>query len=695
MATMTAIPNRGYWDDTSTWDDTLNWADSPWADEIDFDVAQVVARSAVGSLIEIEQAVEFAATGSGALINIEQLVNTTGAGSLAEVEQKVRNSNQAIVRPWELSLSIAGFEIPESQIVGNIEVTRTENESALMIVTLKPPVGLQDLNFYEGKLITLDVFKTATGKTTRVYRGRIDIPECDLLLGTITLRCSNILKEITNTAGFTYSYNGRVQTVADLGYYSADVFSEPKDQAEEVEQRLETVEASLDYAPNGRVYLADWEPKASPDFVLNSADVYRRNPSVEVASRGRVINKVKIDLQYQYQRLRHRERHYNWDMQNPITGGNWDLCDGAAWGIHPPQLELLRSAIGATGLAYKITSTQDSTSFGGISNPPTLANGVYTYSTFLNNCGAGNCTFSAYTDYFGITYSWTKGNPYVTDANWTILKRFTQNIDETVTIELTAPQSVAQYGEVLREYTHGVRSEYDPEWFESLSSYSAAPAGFTQSPNGDFIFDADNQDGAGDRWNKLFTTTIKKAVAQMRNSHRANRVKIETDLRPDIDLQHTIQLSTNRVNCKGKVYQVRHVFNISERDAHTEIELAMSKAQGTPPAGFVLSSQDVRPAASDPANTPSTINIGTKLINYGQTADPAWAGYIMEESSFARYKETVSLAKCWIHSIVGKGFIVDFPAIEDAARDDAELTKTTSEQVGIRDDLLTVTFLDN
>ena len=80
----------------------------------------------------------------------------------------------------------------------SVEIERGENKAALMRFTVQPPAGVQDALILDvmGKAVTLDY--TENGNTTRIYTGKVDIPEVDLLGGRISLRCTDARKERIN-----------------------------------------------------------------------------------------------------------------------------------------------------------------------------------------------------------------------------------------------------------------------------------------------------------------------------------------------------------------------------------------------------------------------------------------------------------------------------------------------------------------
>lgn len=164
-------------------------------------IEQVVAKIGSGELAAFEQDIQLrlSSTESEELASFEQIVESVYSGELAAIDQRVRDSTvpDHLTRfGWDLTLVIGGYTIPANQIHGNIEITRTENDAALMRITLIPPIGIQDVESYHGKTVILDAL-TDDG-VTRIYTGTVDIPEIDLIEEKITLLCTDRRTEQIN-----------------------------------------------------------------------------------------------------------------------------------------------------------------------------------------------------------------------------------------------------------------------------------------------------------------------------------------------------------------------------------------------------------------------------------------------------------------------------------------------------------------
>ncbi|MFW1676465.1 hypothetical protein ACFVYJ_01605 [Pontibacter sp. JAM-7] len=619
--------------------------------------------------IAIEQSVELREVFTLTSIGIEQNVQAVYTLTTIGIEQSVTQSIGP-AKPWDLLLRVGTQVIPADQMIRTITITRGEGDAALMDASLRPPRGTQNLIQYQGKPVTLDVIENGT-TITRVYTGVVDIPEIDLIPGHIMLRCTDRRTEQNN--GLERSF------VDGIGYHSLAVFNEPDDQHEEIQQRLETVEASLDYDAYGKPHLTSWTPKATPDFTLGDSDIYRRQPKVVIANRGRIINRVDITFERQYKRLRHRERNFSFDSD--LTA-----CEYGAWGL-PPRTQMLRSAIESAGWPHtnlSITGLDDSGIYNCYGSRIVWSTKQFNAELQPKKDENDQQVYDADNNpvYEQVSRSTTDvKSAFASAATWTAATRFVQNISEQITVSIQSPDSIAQYGEVKRQNSHGIRSDYDQEAFEDFDSYAAPMSGMVQSANGDWVMDADGMDGADEDWRDMTWCAIRKGMTTVRGSHRANRVNLQIPILPQVDLRHTIETTAGRIQCKGKVARVQHTFDCgASREAVTEIEIALSRVDGTFSGdGAVLV---YRPAVTDPNDTPSTIQFGTHTIPIGGTQDENWNGYIfqkLQDRAPIDFKTPVAL-------------IIDTPDIDDNSRENRDVTASQTEQIGIRNDLLTVVF---
>lgn len=639
---------------------------------------QSVGRTGVGTLIDIEQDVVFIEIASGLLIEIEQDVESLGVGTLIDIEQNVQDA--AVITPvdrrgWDVVLVIDGSVINPCQIHGRIEIDRTESTASLMTVTLIPPIGMQDVNFFQGKSIFVDGITEAG--TQRLYTGIIDIPEFDLIQQTVTLRCTDKRTELIND-----QLQG---IVGSIGFYSDIIFGQGSQTiADELEDRLSTIPFAADFDAYGVFNLTPWAAKLTPDFTLDDCDVYRRAPRVELLNRGRITNKVNVGFQYRYNRLHHTERNFSWT--SPIED---DPCNLLQFGFSLTSRNAVRTAVEAAGWPLR----------GEIDFLPILPAGWY-------NCAGTSIAWATtrligkntcVKDEQGDPVLGSDGKPlyetelvggtdfaplYTNGASWIGTFRWAQTITESYNFSVSAPQSISQYGTVEVNQNYAAQADTDVSGWEEYTAYTN-----TGNGTGNYFI---NQDVNRAAFQNAYNTAAQKARTTILGSHRDTFVTIQRSLWPEIDLKHTVELTTNRLNAKGKVYSIKHMIDGNTNEAVTEVTLVLSKSLGS--------------ATDTPITIPplpaESVNPGTGTIFLGNHfgEDPSQPGAELWNGMIGNRYITVpigGLATNTFRTNYPEAFIVDTPAIPSSVRDEKTLAASTSYDLEIPDDLLEVIFPDD
>ena len=422
-----------------------------------------------------------------------------------------------------LVLTVNAIVITHNQIHGLITISRRENEASTMNVTLITPTGLQDLDYWAGKDISLVINAVTT------FTGTIDIPEIDVVYKKIKLVCTDKRREILND-----------QDVSTVGFYSSAIFSETENTIEELEQRLTTIPSVADIKPDGTYSITDINPKAIADFTLLDADVYRRKPSVSPTSRGRLTNQVNLNFKFRYSRRRHRERNFKI--------GSFSFCD---------HVETAGSKYTPKEDFYNYIDSMD-----WHLNESTVV--------FEDLPPSGLITSCAVTDFIWYNFN----NLLALWVTFAAATRFIQTVTEDFTITVKAPQSITQYGLIDWDQDNGSNIEYDDNTWEATKTYKA-PTGMTSDTN-DYYFDEDD----ATVYNDAILASINIANTKIIRSHRDTQVNFETDLRLDFNLTHTIELSTIPLDAKGKITSIYHVIDIAKRKGNTTTEISLSTAQG-------------------------------------------------------------------------------------------------------------------
>lgn len=644
-------------------------------------IEQSIGQSGGGTLISIEQLVIFEVIGVGTLISIEQEVATMQSGTLISIEQRIKNS--AIATPdriartgWDVVLIVGGASLPCQ--TGMIVIQRNEGGASLMEITFLPEPGVQDVEGFAGKAVTLDI-ETNAG-VFRAFTGIVDIGEVDLIGKSIKLNCTDRRTELINA-----QLGGIVNSI---GYSSPIIFQTPKDVFENLSNRLTTVPFTVDFDAYGNFNLVNINPKAVADFTLtgNSPDgVFYRDPKVEYTSRARITNQVTISFQYRHPRLWQMERSWSWHTTASI-------CDQLIRSYTFANRDLITKSV--MGTSWPI--------HGNIAFVPVTPTGVYCggviWSTVHLNAtttnvldSSNNQVFDTVTDTAGntkqiprtvtnITGGTDVGSLLADGASWRAAKRWVQTINENYTLIVRAPQSITQYGIID---TAAQYSGEDPVDTANWEDFEVFDNPFNKADN----LEAQNYfvDSASNRGaiNSGIVTALAIAKTTIQKSHRDTRVSVIRSLWPEIDLKHTVAVNATITNggalsAKGKVYTIEHSLNIGTGEAFTRLVLALSRSTGTS-TDTSLAVPAIPVDTSMPNHDP--IVLGSHFGEDPNTeAARTWTGYVGNKI-VGFFRSTYPIQ-----------FIVDTPAIPDAFRNERNMFAGAFYNVVIPNDTLTVTF---
>lgn len=651
-----------------------------------FVIAQYVAYTGEGMLFEIEQTIEFFLGGRGSLFEIEQTVQGYGVGKLFDIQQTI--FSETVYQYIALAgfypyIAIDGIIIPAEQITGEIDVTAKENESTQATFTLANPLGVQNLEQYEGKAVNIVFIYPTTAEL--VFTGVVNVITRDFVKKRSTYTCSNMRREaIINQLG---------PFVSTIGYYDANVMGAVTDVADELEKRLSTTTQCVDLDRSGVVNIHDMMPKTSPDITFSSGGLYRDvYPTVDLRQRSRVVNSITIKLTYQYVRLYQREINYIWDANYP------SVCDFLQQGYSVAAKSTIEAAIQGTGWPLRQ-----------IAYEPVLEGGWY-------NCdgvsmGWVNGNFNAgdvvrQTDDEGNPIEDASGNSiaenitpgsnissqnYAFGASWIAATRFSQNRQEEYTINVTSPASIAQYGIVQQNEQITVASEFDTSNWENFQAYANPPEDATEA-GPDYWIDADHVEGNElDRYTLAqgFLLAYARAKSVILKSHRSDYCTFRVPFNPAIELYHTIRLNAplsvfgGSINIIGKVIQIHHNFRIrNPKAAYTEITIAgcrSSSVVSETPIALPLLLQD---------NYVSPVEAVSMSSMYGAEAPESFYGFSGNKFVKERKGTTVDFRR----TNFTEKFRVKTPEIESQVRNTVTLTASQVYYVDIPNYLLTIEY---
>lgn len=634
------------------------------------DVVQEVGSQASSSN-SIVQIVELHATGS-ASYDVEQIVAAQASTSI-DLEQVVVNLAAASAfydrNAYEPRVYLDGQRIDDDKLHGMIDIYFQENQAPQATFTIIPDRGTQDIRSYRGKSVSIYI-RDSSG-TTKCFTGTVNEPDVAIIDQKITLNCSLDIEQKVEELPQSF--------INSIGLYNNKVFSKAKKKEQELRDRISTVAKTVDWTPYGNIQINNIAPKSTADYTLGNSIIRRENLKYKFSSRQRYINKIEITCNYSWKRLHHHERSYS------IEDGIGNFCDFAINAKTPLTRTLVVNAL--QGLNWTINNLQFTDFY---------SSGVYrctdTPIIFIPNVCSKTVNNSSTIEINGVPQAEVteskcangSGN-WCLSATWTASKQFAQVIKQSYVLTVQAPQSISSYGEKKKEDSFSLADSYDIRDWETTTGYNnSAPPGFSKSgtQNLNFWVDARSEIGT---FSQSINIILNKAKSDILKSHRDDVVTFKRSLWPQIQLKHTVELDSNRIDCKGKVKSYRHVMDIGSGEAYTIVDLVFSRSEGSASdSSLGLPSMSLSSIA--PSYPSSVIFLPAQ---HGVDVDqvPAPLGFYGNKISASAANGAMTTFPV--------ALAITEPKIDNQLRFDKTISASTSFNVAIPNDTLTVYFPDD
>lgn len=468
---------------------------------------------------------------------------------------------------------------------GQIRVKNRRNESGSADFSLTLGTGAVDVNDWIGKSVSIDYNHSGL---ERIFTGRVETPSLIPDQKTVSFQCTDAREDITNALSI-----GTIDAAVG-GYHSDMVFTKEVQNSQYLKDRVSTRNVGYELDREGNGVLSWLDADGTPHYSFDNDTIDQGSLKTKISDRSGIINKYVVNFDFRYTLQRHRERPFYWNisrsLEEYITVESFEL----------PTKKMIEDAVRGTGVMFKEELFE---------TLPT--SGVYFSVAFVN-----------------------LSPNFVMTAYWDQAERWIQTVTEKYQVTINSPQSQTAVGVVEREANYSHAAEYgDTEW-ETFDDYQPPPAGFTESPNGDYInpITARYIDGR-----PAFDNGIKTAIAQgmttIRASHRDNQVEFTTDLQPEIGCYHTVSIDYDDGNVsevsRGKVLQYEHVIDHEKGIYDTVIIFDVSKTDpNSPPAEPGVNV----PALADVSDAPETLQVYQMDTHLGGHAgapvfDPDWEGF--------------------------------------------------------------------
>lgn len=648
-------------------------------------VEQVVGKIGGGLILSLEQDTRLYEVGGGLIISIEQVGKLSGVGRIITFEQNVMQlaDNRFYQRNgYDVEIVIGGLSIPKNQIHGNVRISRTTGESGTASFTIIPPAGVQTPESYQGKPVYINIIKD--GESFRQFTGWVDLPSIDIIDRKISFDCSdrriNRINELPKNV------------IEQVGSYSKYVHGEITDNNDELQKRLQCVSGDFDFTKEGNYLLTPWAPKATADFILSGSDVYYDKPDVSYTSRTQTVNTIEFTVNYSYQRLHQQAVTMVWNGYDTLP--SWHAQGLPSF----PAKEMIENAA-RTGAWQPITSpnlvdlwpAQGYNSVDGVVVwQPNQIEHEYVARTrkvgVLN--GAGQI-IDVETPVYDVNnkkiYDVVKTTTTDTSshlcrgASWRAGLKFAQNVTESYTITLKNNTSRAKFGVIKEKDQVEIVDEYDvSRWEDASTGVYNVDYNFFQNQKTNYI-----------ELSRVMQVMLNKSRVELLKAHRDVVVSFRREIWPQIDLQHTVEIASDVLQCKGKVDSISHDIDASTGEASTSVQLKLSRSNGSDVTDtFAI----IMPPLEDAGyvGVPYSIYLQTHVgINPDPTVTTGadkWNGFIGN----ANKSETVGNNFTTFRTQFVEEFRVDYPEISDTLRSVRTLTSDATFNVAIPNDPLTI-----
>ncbi len=520
-------------------------------------------------------------------IKLTQVVSATGFAGVSFTQTVFDETfTAANWKNWDVVIKVSGVDVGEALVdAGNITVDCERSAARLAEFTLLVS-GTINAETWTGKPVTIDWIQ-GNGAIWRLFTGVIIRPELDESNMTIRCRCSDDLQRIVDaqTTGQILELTG--------GLWSKHVFSEENTGWNFLQDVLSAQSKSVEMDVWGQLRANSLQNQESPHYTFTGAQILGRQGDKIVPSfpqRDSLINWVDVTFKARFERLYQRNERVIWVWAATF-------CENQSDAIVYPSQTMVRDAVDSAGWTILAES------FTGL-----WATGTYT-------CG-------------GAPVLWVNAYPEgVRGFDVRAAFRWQQSVTDEFKIKVTAPDSIAAYGELKYGYNTGADFAYaGADWTGDKADFTAPLAGFMADSSHNLYKDTHDN---GELVNAL-NTAIAVAVEKINASHRSARVSFSLPLTPFLDLRHTIKVDDSKVQAKGIVWRLQHVLNLSTAEAVTEVELAISCGQSGADFTSPIYSPPAHPAQAGPVGYQDILDVPTHVggLLSSPVFDETWWGVI-------------------------------------------------------------------
>lgn len=541
---------------------------------------------------------------------------------------------QGLAFRWRLRVMVGDVDM-SARLTGGVTIDRERSAAGVANFVLQLAPGPVLPSEWIGRTVQVYYLSVAQGVTTETlrYSGRVVKTEWSSQLRQLACQCGDQLQQRVEALELAH-----IDALTYEAYWSPDVF-EPvagRSRWDYAQERLSTITASLDSAPDGTLRVSSWYA-AAPDFEFGANTTIYDSLSVSYADLTSLTNTVEIEADCRFSRLRQANVSYSWE--HPEAGGFSGLQGFCLWrhnSAETPTVEMVVSATESSG-----QTVLDGAAYNRL--PPS---GVY--------CDPPS--------------SWQNNYPdLLLGAAWTAARRWVQTVTEQYRLTVVAEASVAAAGAVIARDRMSLEAESD-----RVEAWESEPITDGISSHED-VRDEPRRQSA-------ITCLLHQAATTIISAHTATQVswEVPTSLVMAVDLPHTLKLDDQGVKALGRCSRIMDSFDLLAGTAITSLSMTVMRGGGD---------------ASDPLTPPAFISLpqpepAGAVVDYGL---PTQLGGRYESPTYDEDKKGFS----GNYSVVVAGpeafprrFDVPAPEIAAEDRDESQPVIAATYRVTIPNDLL-------
>jgi hypothetical protein len=555
---------------------------------------------------------------------------------------------------WGARVILAGFDI-SFRLVGQVSVNAEEGSARVAEFVYAPTAGVIAPITWTGASVSIDLLRVigGSGVPSRIFTGRVDIAQFDVVTGFVRFACTDDLQN--RIANLT---KGQIDSLC-AGRYSTAVHGTIDDNWDYAQARMESRAASLDAGAMGGLRVSNWA--GAPSYgTFTDGSFYDGSVSLDMPRRIDLINRVDVAFEYRYHVCRQRVAYVGWNTT--IIGTPAFEC-----AYQQPTQSEIESALASSG--WMVASS-----------------GFEAGWAYVTTATPGGETGTWYVD--------VPGENQIGGMSAHLVQRHAQTVTESHQLTVVAPESVSANGSLPHPLRGALASTWSPtEWEDDLTVTTPdASAGTVPYSEDASRADAD----------AAVLCLLDMAKVKILGSHRHARVSFSVPCLPEIDLTHSATLATARIDAAGKVSLIEHRLDLDSGAATTRITLSLS---GVAAGGIISESSLTPPAAPDVDETlpddPWAMYVPALGNYYGALAgsvyNPSLSGYFMNavnsmtlvKSDFSK-SITVEAPQVPANAFPFTGFRLIMPGVANSHRNPTTIPVEASYDVNIPADALTI-----